>query len=73
MPTLQHYRDAAITVATMLTLSVIAGFLAFGLTNDRSTIAVTMIAVFLLTGAVLLLRVWRSSSSSVRLKEPGTR
>jgi hypothetical protein len=73
MPTLHHYIDAAIAVAIMLTLSVIAGFLAFGVTDDRSAIAVTMMAVFLLTGAVLLVRGWLSLSSAVRPKEPGTR
>ena len=73
MPTLYHYIDAAIAVAIMLTLSVIAGFLAFGVTDDRPAIGVTMVAVFLLTGAVLLARVWLSSSSAVRPKEPGTR
>jgi uncharacterized membrane protein len=57
----------------MLTLSVIAGFLAFGVTDDRSAIAVTMVVVFLLTAAVLLVRVWLSSSSAVGPKEPGTR
>ena len=73
MPTLHHYIDAAIAVAIMLTLSAIAGFVAFGVTDDRSAIAVAMVVVFLLTGAVLLVRVWLSSSSAVRPKEPGTR
>jgi hypothetical protein len=72
MPKLHHYIDAAIAVAIMLTLSVIAGFLAFGVTDDRPAIAVTMLAVFLVTGAVLLYRVWLTSSSAVRPKEPGT-
>jgi hypothetical protein len=73
MPTLQHYIDASIAVAIMLTLSVIAGFLAYGVTDDRSVIAVVTGTVFLLTGAVLLLRLWLSSSSAVTPKEPGTR
>ena len=72
MPTLRHYIDAAIAVAIMLTLGAIAGFLAFGVTDDRSAIAITTVVVFLLTGAVLLLRLWLSSSSSVSPKEPGT-
>jgi len=72
MPKLHHYIDAVIAVAIMLTLSVIAGFLAFGVTDDRPAIAVTMLAVFLVTGAVLLYRVWLTSSSAVRPKEPGT-
>jgi membrane protein YdbS with pleckstrin-like domain len=58
MPTLQHYVDAAIAVAIMLTLSVIAGFLAYGVTDDRPAIAVVMVTVFLLTGAALLFRLW---------------
>jgi hypothetical protein len=73
MPTLHHYIDAVIAVAIMLTLSVIGGFLAFGVTDDRSAIAVTMVVVFLLTAAVLLVRVWLSSSSAVGPKEPGAR
>ncbi|HET6926824.1 MAG TPA: hypothetical protein VFI48_08230 [Hyphomicrobiaceae bacterium] len=72
MPTLQHYMDAAIAVAIMLILSVIAGFATFGVTDDRSAIAVVMAAVFLLTGAVLLVRLWLLSSTSVGPKEPGT-
>ena len=73
MPTLRHYIDASIAVATMLTLAAIAGFLAFGVTDDRSAIAVTTVVVFLLTGVILLFRAWLASSSSVRPKEPGTR
>jgi hypothetical protein len=73
MPTLHHYIDAAIAVAIMLTLSIIAGFLAFGVTDDRSAIAITMAVVFILTGAVLLFRAWLSASSSVGPKGPGTR
>jgi uncharacterized membrane protein len=72
MPTLHHYVDAAIAVAIMLTLSVVAGFLAFGLTDDRSAIAVTMVTVFLLTAAVLLFRIWLSASSAVKQKKAGT-
>jgi VIT1/CCC1 family predicted Fe2+/Mn2+ transporter len=73
MPTLRHYVDASIAVAIMLTLGVMAGLVAFGVTDDRSAIAVTTVAVFLLTGAVLLFRGWLSSSSSVKAKEPGLR
>jgi uncharacterized membrane protein len=73
MPTLYHYIDASIAVAIMLTLGVIAGFLAFGVTDDRSAIAITTVVVFLLTGAVLLIRAWLSSASSVSPKKPDTR
>jgi hypothetical protein len=72
MPTLRDYIDASIAVAIMLTFGVIAGFLAFSITDNRSAIAITIVAVFLLTGAVLLFRVWLLPSSSVRPKEPGT-
>jgi len=72
MPTLRHYIDASIAVAFMLTLGAIAGFLAFGVTDDRSAIAMTMLGVFLLTGAILLLRAWLSSSRAVSPKGPGT-
>jgi hypothetical protein len=68
MPTLRHYLDASIAIATMLTLGAIAGFLAFGVTDDRSAIAVTALVVFLLTGVILLFRAWMSPSSSVRPK-----
>ena len=73
MPTLRHYIDASIAVAFMLTLGAIAGFLAFGVTDDRSAVAITTGVVFLLTGAVLLLRVWLLSLGSAPPKEPGTR
>ena len=52
------YFDAAIGVATMLTLSAISGFLAFAVTDNAMAIMVTMGVVFLATGATLLLRVW---------------
>jgi FtsH-binding integral membrane protein len=73
MPTLQHYIDASIAVSIMLTFGAVAGFMAFGVTDDRSAIAITMGVVFLLTGAVLLLRVWLLSLSSAPPKESGTR
>jgi len=73
MPTLQHFIDASIAVAIMLALSVIARFLVYGVTDDGSAIAVVTATVVLLMGAVLLLRLWLSSSSAVTPKEPGTR
>ena len=53
-----HYVDAVITVLIMLTLSIISGFLAAGVTEDRIAIMITMVVVFVATGAILLLRLW---------------
>jgi hypothetical protein len=53
-----HYVDAVIAVLIMLTLSIISGFLAAGVTEDRTAIMITMAVVFVATGAILLLRLW---------------
>jgi hypothetical protein len=56
--TLRLYFDATLAVAVMFTLSVVAAFIAAAVTEDRTIVALTAGAVFSLTGAVLVVRLW---------------
>ncbi len=58
LDTIRLYFDATLAVAIMVTLGVIAGFVAAALTDDRALILATVIVVFGLTGAALLVRLW---------------
>jgi hypothetical protein len=58
LDTIRLYIDATLAVAIMVTLSVISGFIATAVTDDRTLILSTIAAVFALTGAGLLLRLW---------------
>jgi hypothetical protein len=65
------YLDAALGVAIMAALGVIAGFVAAGVTGDR-TLALTVAGiVFILTGAVLIVRLWRITHQSPVPLDPG--
>ena len=58
LDTIRLYFDATLAVAIMVTLGVIAGFVAAALTDDRALILATVVVVFGLTGAALLVRLW---------------
>ena len=58
--TVRLYFDATVAVAIMATLGVISGFVAAGLTGDRILALLVAGAVFVLTGAVLMVRLWRT-------------
>jgi hypothetical protein len=58
LDTIRLYFDATLAVAIMVTLGVIAGFVAAALTDDRALILATVVIVFGLTGAALLVRLW---------------
>lgn len=53
------YLEAAIAVATMATLAAISGFVAAAITGDRALVMVTAGVVFVVTGFVLVFRLWR--------------
>jgi hypothetical protein len=57
--TARLYLDATLAFAIMAALGVISGFAAAAITGDRATVIVTIAAVFVLTGAVLVFRLWR--------------
>jgi hypothetical protein len=57
--TVRLFFDAIVAVAFMATFASIAAFAAAAVTSDRTIIVVTAASVFALTGAVLLVRLWR--------------
>ena len=69
--TVRLYFDATVAVAIMATLGVISGFIAAGLTGDRTLALLAAGAVFGLTGAVLMVRLWRTTQKPVLPLDPG--
>jgi hypothetical protein len=63
MSTARLYFEAVVAISTMLTLSVISGFLAAAVSDNRTAVMVTMAVVFVAMGAILLLRVWLSAEA----------
>jgi hypothetical protein len=63
MSTARLYFEAVVAISTMLTLSVISGFLAAAVSDNRTAVMVAMAVVFVATGTILLLRVWLSAES----------
>jgi hypothetical protein len=63
MSTARLYFEAVVAIMIMLALSVISGFLAAAVTDDRTAVLATMTVVFVATGAILLLRVWLSAEA----------
>jgi hypothetical protein len=55
----RRYIDATVAVATMATFGIISGFVAAGVTGDRTVAFLTAVVAFALTGAVLMVRLWR--------------
>ena len=70
LETIRLYIDATIAVAIMVTLSVVSGFIAVGLTDDRTVVVGTIAAVFILTGLALLLRLWLITHKPVAPRSP---
>jgi len=63
MSTVRLYFEAVVAILIMLTLSVISGFLAAAVSNNRTAVMVAMAVVFVGSGAILLLRVWLSAEA----------
>lgn len=59
MSTVQLYLDATIGVATMTILGFASGVIAVALTGDLRLALLSAGAVFILTGAGLVVRLWR--------------
>jgi hypothetical protein len=57
--TIRLYFDATLAVAIMAALGIVAGFAAAAITGDRTLVIATTAVVFVLTGAVLTVRLWR--------------
>lgn len=71
LSTVRLFFDATISVALMATFAIIAGFAAAAITSDRTLIVVTACSVFTLAGAVLLVRLWRTTHAPASPAEPG--
>ena len=63
MSTARLYFEAVVAIMIMLALSVISGFLAAAVTDNRTAVLATMAGVFVATGVILLLRVWLSAEA----------
>ena len=59
LSTARLYFDATVALAIMATLGVIAGFVTFAVTGDRTLALLATAAVFALTGMLLTIRLWR--------------
>jgi hypothetical protein len=67
--TARLYFEAVVAIMIMLALSVISGFLAAAITDDRTAVLATMVVLFVATGAI---RVWRSESEAGQSDQPDT-
>ena len=59
LDTARLYFDATVALAIMATLGVIAGFVAFAVTGERTLAILATGTVFALTGMLLTIRLWR--------------
>jgi hypothetical protein len=59
LSTARLYFDATVALAIMATLGVVAGFVAFAVTSDRTLAMLATAAVFAVTGMLLTIRLWR--------------
>jgi hypothetical protein len=57
--TVRVYFDAVMALALMAMSGIIAGFIAFAITGDRTLVMLVTGGAFILTGAVLVVRLWR--------------
>ena len=70
--TARLYFDATVALATMATLGVISGFVAFAATGERIAALLTAVAMFALTGAVSTVRLWRQTRKPAIAAHPAT-
>jgi len=56
---LRLYLEATVAVAIMAVLGVVAAFIAAAITGDRTLVIAAAAAAFLISGAVLMVRLWR--------------
>ena len=59
LDTARLYFDATVALAIMATFGVVAGFIAFAATGDRTLAMLATAAVFAVTGMLLTIRLWR--------------
>ena len=72
MSTARHYFEAVVAIMIMLTLSIISGFLAAAVADNRTVVLVTMAVVFVPTGAVLFFSVTGCPPNPASLVRPNT-
>jgi hypothetical protein len=64
VPTIRLYYDAVVAVSLMTVVAIISGFVASAITGGSPPNFLVAGIAFLLTGAVLFFRLWRSSRPS---------
>lgn len=71
LDSLRLYFDATLAVAIMAVAAILSGFVAAAATGDRTFVILTTIAGFVLTGAVLVFRLWRMTRKAALPLDPG--
>ena len=71
LDTARLFFDATVGLAIMATLAIISALAAAALTDDRSIVILVGGCVFTLTGAFLMIRLWRMTPKPVAPAEPG--
>jgi hypothetical protein len=67
---LRHFTDAILAIAIMSILAILAGFAAAAVTGDRTVVILATVAVFVLSGVVLVVRLWRLTRKPVLPVDP---
>jgi len=63
--TIRRYVDATVAVAVMALLGIMSGVVAAGLTGDSKLTVLAAVVAFVLTGVVLMVRLWRMTRRPV--------
>jgi len=71
LDTARLFFDATVALAIMATLAIISGFAAAAITGDRMLVVLAAGCVFTLTGAIVMVRLWRMTQKPVAPLEPG--
>ena len=70
LDTVRLYFETTVAVATMAMLAIISGFVAFALAGDRTLAFFAAAAAFVLSGLVLIFRLWRMTRRPVLPPDP---
>ena len=71
LDTVRLFFDATVALAIMATFAAISALAAAAATDDRTLVVLTAGSVFALTGAVLMVRLWRMTPKPIPRIEPG--
>ena len=69
--TVRLFFDATVALAIMATFAAISALAAAAATDDRTLVVLAAGCVFALTGAALMVRLWRMTPKAIPRIEPG--